>query len=48
MRYKSIITAAILGTSLIVAPGCKDEFAEVNTNPSAVKKRTCVSYLQKR
>lgn len=38
MRYKSIITAAILGTSLIVAPGCKDEFAEVNTNPSAVTK----------
>lgn len=38
MNYKSIITAAMLGAALITAPGCKDEFAETNTNPSAITK----------
>ena len=38
MNYKSIITAAMLGTVLIASPGCKDEFAETNTNPSAITK----------
>lgn len=44
MKYKSIITATILGASLIATPGCKDDFAEVNTNPSAVTKAD-VRYL---
>lgn len=38
MRYKSFIAAALLGTSLVVAPGCKDEFAETNNNQSAITK----------
>ena len=38
MNYKSIITAAMLGAALIAAPGCQDEFAETNTNPSAITK----------
>lgn len=37
MRYKSIIAAALIGTSLITT-GCKDEFADVNTKPSAITK----------
>lgn len=36
MRYKSIIAATLIGTSLLATTGCKDEFAEVNTKPSAV------------
>ena len=44
MNYKSIITAAMLGAALIAAPGCKDEFAETNTNPSAITKAD-VRYL---
>lgn len=44
MKCKSIIFSAILGASLIAVPGCKDEFAEVNTNPSAVIKAD-VRYL---
>lgn len=44
MNYKSIITAAMLGTALITAPGCKDEFAETNNNPSAITKAD-VRYL---
>lgn len=34
MRYKSIIVAALLGTSLL--SGCRDEFADVNKDPSGV------------
>lgn len=37
MRYKSIIAATLIGASLVTT-GCKDEFAEVNTKPSAVTK----------
>lgn len=43
MRYKSIIAATLIGASLITT-GCKDEFAEVNTKPSAVTKAD-VRYL---
>lgn len=34
MRYKSLIVAALLGGSLF--SGCRDEFAEVNKDPSGV------------
>lgn len=44
MNYKSYITAAMLGAALIAAPSCQDEFAETNTNPSAVTKAD-VRYL---
>lgn len=44
MSYKSYITAAMLGTALLVAPSCQDEFAETNTNQSAVTKAD-VRYL---
>lgn len=35
MKYKSIIAAALIGTSFVTT-GCKDDFAEVNTKPSVV------------
>lgn len=44
MNYKSYITAAMLGAALIAAPGCQDEFAKTNTNPSAITKAD-VRYL---
>lgn len=44
MRYKSFIAAALLGTSLVAAPGCQDDFADTNTNQSAITKAD-VRYL---
>lgn len=38
MRYKSIIAATLIGTSLLATTGCKEDFAEVNTKPSAITK----------
>lgn len=38
MRYKSIIAATLIGTSFLATTGCKEDFAEVNTKPSAVTK----------
>lgn len=44
MRYKSFLAATLLGTSLMVAPGCQDDFAKTNTNQSAITKAD-VRYL---
>lgn len=44
MKYKSILTTAMLGALTLTTPGCQDEFAQENTNPSAVTKAD-VRYL---
>lgn len=36
MRYNKILAAALLGSALLT--GCKDDFAEINTDPSVVAK----------
>ncbi len=36
MRFKSIIAAALIGTTLFTSTGCKDDFSDTNTDPSVV------------
>lgn len=38
MRFKSIITAALVGTALFTSTSCRDDFADTNTDPSIVNK----------
>ncbi len=38
MRFKSIITAALIGTALFTSTSCKDDFSDTNTDPSIVNK----------
>lgn len=35
MKYKSLITATLIGTTLL-SSGCKEDFADINTNPSTI------------
>ena len=38
MRFKSIIAAALIGTTLFTSTGCKDDFSDTNTDPSVINK----------
>lgn len=38
MKYKSIIASVLIGTTLSISTGCKDDFSEVNTDPSVISK----------
>ncbi|MDD4404507.1 MAG: SusD/RagB family nutrient-binding outer membrane lipoprotein [Parabacteroides sp.] len=38
MNLKSIIATAVIGTTLFTSTGCKDDFADANTDPSIINK----------
>jgi hypothetical protein len=44
MRFKSIIAAALIGTTLFTSTGCKDDFSDTNTDPSVINKGISVSF----
>lgn len=37
MKFKSIIAATLIGSTLFTT-SCKDDFADLNTNPSNISK----------
>ena len=38
MKYKLIIAAVLIGSTLFPSTGCKDDFSDINTDPSIISK----------